>query len=113
MLTGQLSQELPFIHVVFEGFAPIDEHDGHFIVKLPAQIVVAVDIHFLPGEGAMARQLREALFHHLAQMTSFAGINNDLTALGHAAILPSRPYQLTSKNALRRGTDGHTIPPPA
>jgi len=83
-LAGQLPQELAFVHVVLEGFAAVDEDDGDFVVVLTAEFRVLVDIDFLPGESAVARELGQALFYHFTQMASLAGIDHDAAGLWHA-----------------------------
>jgi hypothetical protein len=35
----QLAQEFLLVHAVLEGFAAVDKHDWHFVVKLPPQFV--------------------------------------------------------------------------
>jgi len=83
-LAGQLPQELAFVHVVLEGFAAVDEDDGDFVVVLTAEFRVFVNIDFQPSEAAVARELGQALFHHFAQVTALAGIDDDTTRLWHA-----------------------------
>src|ERR1700733_14719541 len=89
----QLAQEFLLIHAVLEGFSPVDEYDWHFIIKLPAQITVAVYIYFSPRESASARELAEALLHQLAKLTSLARVNHHLAGFWHAGIvaLPGSP----------------------
>jgi hypothetical protein len=81
--TGQLAEEVGFVHAVFEGFAAVDEDDGDFVSELAAELVVAVDVDVLPGEAAAAMEFGEGFFDDLAEVTSFAGVENDLAGLGH------------------------------
>jgi len=68
----QFPQKFPLIHPVLKNLPPIDKNHGDFIVELPPQLAVTVHVHFLPGKGAMARKLLQALFHHFTQVTSLA-----------------------------------------
>jgi hypothetical protein len=106
VLTGQLAQKLPFVHAVFEGFAPVDEHDRHFVIELPPQFSVAIDIYFLPREPATARELRQAFLHYFAQMTTLARVNHDLAGFGHAAIVPAPPHLLARKKKSEAPNEG-------
>ncbi len=99
-LTGESAEEFLLVHTVFEGLAAIDEHDRNFIVKLAAKFGIGVDIDFLPGEAAPARQFVQALFHHFTQMTSFAGIDDDGSGIWHADwILTRRNRSFPATNA--------------
>jgi len=82
-LAREPAQKLALVHAILEGFPAIDKNDRHFVVELAAKLGVAIDIYFLPFESAAPRQLRETFFHHLAQMASFARVNNDLTGEIH------------------------------
>ena len=77
-LPGQLTQKLALVHAVFEGFAPLDENDRDLVVELPAQFVIGIDIHFLPGERALAGEFCQAFFHDFAKMAALARVNHDL-----------------------------------
>src|SRR5271155_2641925 len=77
-LAGQLPQKFPLVHAVFEGLTPVDEDDRDFVIELPAQFVVAINIHFLPREAAAAGEFREAFLHQLAKMTTLPRVNHDL-----------------------------------
>ncbi len=57
-LARQFAQEFALIHTVLEGLSSIDENDGHFIIELSPQFVIAIDVYFLPGETAAAGQFR-------------------------------------------------------
>jgi len=78
LLAGQLPQKFPLVHAVLEGLAPIDEHNRNFVIELPPQFVVAIHIHFLPGETATAGEFRKTLLHQLAKMTTLPRVNHDL-----------------------------------
>jgi len=80
-----------FVHAVFEGFAAVDEDDGDFVSKLAAELVVGVDVDFLPVEAAAAMELGKGLFDDLAKMAAFAGVKHDLTGIGHGASLAEMP----------------------
>jgi len=69
--------------VVLEGFAAVDENDGDFIGKLPAELVVGVHVDVLPGEAAPALQLGEGLFDDFAEVAAFARVNHDLAEFRH------------------------------
>ena len=95
-LSYQPAEKFPLVHAVLEGFAPVDEDDRHFVIELPSQFAVTVHIHFRPDKPASAREFRQTLLHHLAQMTTFARVNYDLARLGHAAIVTS-PHPLLAR----------------
>ena len=80
---GEFAEEVGFVHAVLEGFASVDEDDGDFVGELAAELFVAVDVDILPGEAATAMQFGEGLFDDLAEVTSFAGVDHDLSGLGH------------------------------
>jgi hypothetical protein len=75
------------IHAVFEGFAAVDEDDGDLVGELAAELVVGVDVDFLPGEAATAMEFGEGFFDDLAKVAAFASVEHDLAGLGHAASL--------------------------
>lgn len=83
-LTGESAEEFLLVHTVFESLAAIDKHDRNFVVELTAKFGIGVDIDFLPRETAPARQFVQALFHYFAQVTSFAGIDDDGSGIWHA-----------------------------
>jgi hypothetical protein len=97
-LAGQPLQKFLLIHPVLKCFAAIDEDYGDFVVKLPAQFAVAIDVYFLPGKAAAAREFGETFFYHLAQVTSLSGIDYDLARVRHAAILSLAVWLCSSKN---------------
>jgi hypothetical protein len=72
ILTSQPPQEFAFIHSVLEGLTPVDEDDWNFVIELPAQLRVAIYIHFLPGKSAAPRELSEAFFYYFAKVATFA-----------------------------------------
>jgi len=98
-LAGQLAQKFALVHAVLEGFAAVDKHDWHFVVELPSQVAITIHVHFLPREPAAAGKLCKALFHHLAEMTTFPRIDDDLPGVLHAAIVPSPLLPLKEKRS--------------
>jgi hypothetical protein len=88
--TCESAQKFLFVHVVFECFASVNENNRNLVVELAAKFGVEVDIHFVPGETAATRELREALFNHFAQMASLAGIDHDAARIGHARKILAR-----------------------
>jgi hypothetical protein len=86
-LAGQSPKEFLLVHVVFESLSAVDEHHGNFVAELPAKFEIHVNVDLLPGKSAAARKLRQAFFHHLAQVASFAGIDNNGAGVWHAARL--------------------------
>ena len=69
--------------MILEGFVAVDEDDGNFVGELAAELVVAVNVDVLPGEAAAAVEFGESLFDDFAEVTSFAGIEDDLAEFGH------------------------------
>jgi hypothetical protein len=96
----QPAQKLTFVHAVFEGLAPIDKYHRHFIVELPPQLGVAINIHFLPGEPAAAGKLTKTLLHHFAKVTPLARVNHDLAGLWHGWIVASLAGRIPVRNCL-------------
>jgi hypothetical protein len=87
--------------VVLEGFAPVDENDRNFVVKLMPQLSVAVYINFLPDKPPAAGEFGEALLYHLTEVTAFPGIHHHLTGLRHGRIVPlPLPPKARKKNAM-------------
>jgi hypothetical protein len=74
-----------FVHAVFEGFAAVDEDDGDFVGELTAELLVGIDVNLMPGETAPAMKFGEGLFDDLAKVAAFAGVEHDLTGIGHGA----------------------------
>jgi hypothetical protein len=70
--------------VVLKGFAAIDEDYGNLVVITAPDFSVGVNVDFTPGEAATLVELDDALFDNLAEMTSFARINDDFTRLLHS-----------------------------
>lgn len=105
--TGEPAEEFLFVHTVFESLAAIDKHDRNFIVELTAKFCIGVDIDFLPREAAPARQFIQAFFHYFAQMTPFAGVDDDGSGIWHAGwILTRRNRGFPATNA------GQVVRPP-
>jgi hypothetical protein len=76
ILAGQFFQEFLLVHPVLESLAPINENYRNFVGKLAPQSVVGFHVNFAPVKTTSALQLREFLFHDLAQVTPLAGIDN-------------------------------------
>jgi hypothetical protein len=79
----QLAQKLTFVHAVFKRFAAIDEDDGNFVGELTAQLLIRIDINFMPGEPAPSVQFGQGLFDDLAKMTTLSRIHYYLAQDGH------------------------------
>jgi hypothetical protein len=101
-LTGQLTQELSFVHVVLEGFAAVDKNYRNFVVELMPQLMVAIDVNFLPDEPSTAGELIQTFLDDLAKMTPLARIHDDLAGLLHAAIVPLQTGQ-NARKKIERG----------
>jgi len=99
-LVRQLAQKLLLVHAVLEGLPPIDEHNGNFVIELPPQFGVTIHIDFLPSETAAARELRKTLLHHLAKVTTLAGVNHDLARLRHGRIVAFRGLPIPLGNCI-------------
>ena len=83
-LADDPAQEFLLAHVILEGFAAIDENNGYFVVELAAEFRVSVDIDFVPDEAPAARELVKALLYDFAEVTAFAGVDDDPARFGHA-----------------------------
>jgi hypothetical protein len=70
--------------VVLEGFAPVDEDYGDFVIIEETDFGVGVYVDFTPCEPALLVQLDKALLDDFAEMASLARINNNFPALRHA-----------------------------
>jgi hypothetical protein len=79
----QLAQKLTFVHAVFERFVAIDEDHRNFVGELTAQLLIRIDINFMPGEPAPPVQFGQGLFDNLAKMTTLSRINDYLAQDGH------------------------------
>jgi hypothetical protein len=75
------------VHAVFEGFVAVDEDDGDFVGELAAELVVGVDVDFLPIEASPALEFGQGLFDDLTKVAAFARVQHDLARIGHAASL--------------------------
>ena len=84
-LAGQAAQKFLLVHVVLEGFMAIDKDDGDLVIELPAKFRVRIYVNFLPRKRAAASEFGEALFDHLAEMTSLARVDDDLSKNSHVA----------------------------
>jgi hypothetical protein len=81
---GKLAEEFPFVHAVLEGLVPINKDDRDFVVELAAEFRVGINVDLAPGEAAAARELGEALLDQFTEVTSLAGIDDDVARLWHA-----------------------------
>jgi hypothetical protein len=79
--TGKFAKEFLFIHAVLERLAAIDKDYGNLIVVFATQSGVRVDVDLPPLEAAAAMKLDEALLDDFAEMTSLAGIYDDVARL--------------------------------
>jgi len=82
--SAQFAQEFLFIHVVFKGFAAVDEDYGHLVIVEAPDFGVGVHVDFSPSEAATLVELDDALFDDFAEMTSLAGVNEDFPRRRHA-----------------------------
>jgi len=89
-LASQLTQEILFAHTVFEGFSSVDEHNRDFVIELATQFEVRIDIDFPPRKASPARELGETLFHDLAEVTTLAGVDDDVARFWHARRILAR-----------------------
>ena len=94
------------VHAVFEGFAAIDEDDRDLVGELAAELVVGVDVDFLPGEPAAAMELGEGFFHDLTEVAAFAGVEHDLAGLWHEASV-AESGRSTVESATTGDTEEH------
>lgn len=91
-LADEFAQEFLLVHAVLEGLASVYEDDRNFIVELPAQFVIGIDVDFKPGESASPRKLGEALLYHFTEVTALPRVDDDTAKLWHAGLI------LTPKN---------------
>jgi len=56
---------------------------GTSSVNWPAEVVVGVDVDFLPTEQAAALEFHQALFDDFAEMATLARVNQDLAGVRH------------------------------
>lgn len=86
-LAGETAEEFALVHVILEGLAAIDKDDRDLVVELAAKFRIGVYIDFLPSESAVASELRQTLLHQLAEVTTFAGVDDDLPEEFHGWIV--------------------------
>ena len=84
-LTGELAEEFLLVHAILEGLAAIDEDDRDFVVELAAKFEIGIDVDFAPRETAAPREFAQTFFHDFAEMTTFAGVNDDAAGLWHVS----------------------------
>ena len=71
------------VHAVFESFAAVDEDDGNFVVELAAELVVGVDVDFLPDETTAAGKFHDTFLDDFTQVTALAGVDQDFAGDVH------------------------------
>jgi hypothetical protein len=81
---GEFAEKFLLVHVVLEGFSPINKDHRDLVVELAAESGVGVDVDLLPGEAAAARELVEAFFDDFTQVASLARIDHDGARVWHA-----------------------------
>jgi hypothetical protein len=81
---GEFTEEFLLVHMVLEGFSPINKDHGDLVVELSAESGVGVDVDLLPDEAAAARQLVEAFFDDFTQVASLARVDHDGSGIWHA-----------------------------
>jgi hypothetical protein len=87
-LAFQATEEVAFLHVVFEGFSSVHEDHGNLVPILAAQFGVVVDVDFAPVEGAAILQAAQGIFHHVAEMASGPRIDHDFTHVRDCILRP-------------------------
>lgn len=90
LLAGELAEEFLLVHSVFEGFAAINEDDRDLIVKLAAEVGIAVHINFVPAKSASARKLGKTFLDDFTEMAPFARVQDDAPEVWHAAEILAR-----------------------
>ena len=86
-LTCELAKKFLLVHVILEGFPAVDKNDRDLIVEFAAKFGVPIDIDFAPSEPSASREFGKALLHDLAEVTSLARIDDNLSRLLHAWIV--------------------------
>jgi hypothetical protein len=69
--------------LVFECLSPVNENYRHFVAEFLQQLRVGIDIHFVPPELSIALDLYKRVLDYLAEMTSFARIDDYLVHKGY------------------------------
>ena len=67
-----------------------------------AELLVAIDVNFLPAEAAAAVQFGEGFFDDLAEVASFARVDDDLPEAGHGLSVAIRGLGLMQDNETTR-----------
>ena len=96
-LACELPEEFLLVHVILEGFAAVDEYDGHFVIELAPKFEVLVDVNFVPCESSAAGEFSQTLLHHFAKVAAFARIYDDVTRLWHAGRILARANTIFQK----------------
>lgn len=53
LVSRQAAKKFLLVEAILEGLLAVDEDHGNLAVKLSAEIVVGVDVDFVPGEAAV------------------------------------------------------------
>ena len=83
VLTGQLAQELVLVHAVFEGFAAVDEDYWDFVGELAAELLVGVNVNFVPNKACASLKFSQAFFDDFTQVAALARVHDDLAGSRH------------------------------
>jgi hypothetical protein len=98
-LAGEAAEKFLLVHAVLEGLMAIDEDYRDLVVELAAKFRVGVYVDFLPGEAAAAREFGETFLDHLAEVTSLARVNYDLTHEPHGWIVAFLEARIPAGNS--------------
>src|SRR5215469_3835134 len=115
MLTGKLAEKLALVHAVLKGFAAVNEHYGYFVGKLAAQLVVAVDVNFLPVKAAAAFELYQSLLDDLAEVAALARVDDHFSQRQHqpecskdGRMFPTGSHRSNGRSATLAGRESMT-----
>jgi hypothetical protein len=78
---GQSAEEFLFVHAVLECLVAIDKDDRDLIIILTSELGIAVYVNFAPMEAPSFLEFDQALLDDFAEMTSLAGIDDNLARL--------------------------------
>jgi hypothetical protein len=67
--------------VILERFASIYKYNRDFIVVLPSEIWIRIDVELIPREAALAGKLDQAFLDDFAEVTAFTGVKGDLAVI--------------------------------
>lgn len=77
----QAAEEVPFVEVVLEGFAAVEEDDGDFVVEALLEFGVGVDVDDAESEVGAGGEAGELVLDHVAEVAALATVDGDL--VGH------------------------------